>query len=156
MLYHLKAGGKPSTWFLPGGLVEQDFAEKHSRIQPTNSFNKFWHELNLDPISFGPKVRHHADLAFAQLTHIADMADIDKDVIFSVPGNFTKEQLSILLGLARQTQFTPIGFVNSALVASITSAFEQQVLHIDIQLHQVLMHLLLHFQAYLTQLRLIY
>ena len=100
-----------------------DFAEKHSRIQPTNSFNKFWHELNLDPISFGPKVRHHADLAFAQLTHIADHADIDEDVIFSVPGNFTKEQLSILLGLARQTQFTPIGFVNSALVASITSAF---------------------------------
>ena len=24
----LQAGGKPSTWFPPGGLVEQDFAQK--------------------------------------------------------------------------------------------------------------------------------
>ena len=119
-----------------------DFAERHSRIQPTNSFNKYWHELNLDPISFGPKVRHHADLAFAQLTHLAEMADIDEDVIFSVPGNFSQKQLSILLGLAHQTSFTPIGFVNSALVDSIIAAYKQRVLHVDIQLHQVLITLL--------------
>ena len=50
-------------------LVVGEFAERQSRIQPTNSFSKYWYELNLEPISHGPKVRHHADLALS-LIHI--------------------------------------------------------------------------------------
>ena len=114
-----------------------ELAERQSRIQPTNSFSKYWYELNLEPISHTAKVRHNADLAYAQLTYLAAEADIDQDVIFSVPGNFSKDQLAILLGLARQTKFTPVGFVNSALADSIQATYKKQSLHVDIQLHQV-------------------
>ncbi|MBD21453.1 MAG: hypothetical protein CMM37_10475 [Rhodospirillaceae bacterium] len=125
-----------------------EFAERQSRIQPTNSFSKYWYELNLEPISHGPKVRHHADLAYAQLMHLAEAADIDQDVIFSVPGNFSQDQLAILLGLARQTNFSPIGFVNSALADSIQATHKKLSLHIDIQLHQVVITTITINEAY--------
>ena len=102
-----------------------ELAERQSRIQPTNSFSKYWYELNLEPISHTAKVRHNADLAYAQLMYLAAEADIDQDVIFSVPGNFSKDQLAILLGLARQTKFTPVGFVNSALADSIQATYKR-------------------------------
>ena len=125
-----------------------EFAERQSRIQPTNSFSKYWYELNLEPISHGPKVRHHADLAYAQLMHLAEAADIDQDVIFSVPGNFSQDQLAILLGLARQTNFSPIGFVNSALADSIHATHKKLSLHVDIQLHQVVITTITINEAY--------
>ena len=125
-----------------------EFAERQSRIQPTNSFSKYWYELNLEPISHSSKVRHHADLAYAQLMHLAEAADITQDVIFSVPGNFSQDQLAILLGLARQTNFSPIGFVNSALADSIQATHKKQSLHVDIQLHQVVITTIVITEAY--------
>ena len=119
-----------------------EFAENHSRMQPTNSFNKYWHELNLEPISHSRKLRHHADLAYAQLVHLTGMADISQEVILSVPSNFSQEQLGILLGLARQTAFRPVGIVNTALVDSISALRKSQVLHADLQLHQIVLTLL--------------
>ena len=119
-----------------------DFAESQCRIQPTNSFSKHWYELNLEPISHSPQVRHHADLAYAQLMHIAEECDINGDVIFSVPGSFTQQQLAILLGLARQTKFSPVGLVNSALVESVHLAHKEYLIHADIQLHQAVVTLL--------------
>ena len=105
---NIKVGNEAGLLFQSPGfsLVTNDkvevgeFAESQCRIQPTNSFSKYWYELNLEPISHSPKIRHHADLAFAQLMDIAEEGDIDGDVIFSVPGSFTQQQLAILLGLS--------------------------------------------------------
>lgn len=116
-----------------------ELAEQQARLQPTNSYNKFWHELSLDPLSRGDGVRHHADLAYAHLLHLAEQAGIDGEVIFAVPGNFTRQQLAILLGLAKQCPFTPIGVVDSALAATLSAAQQQTLIYVDLQLHQVLL-----------------
>ena len=112
-------------------------AERQARLRPTNSFSKYWCDLSLEPISHSKKVRHYADLAYAQLMHLADVGEIDADVIFAVPGNFTRPQLAILLGLAQQCPFTPIGVVDSALAAALVSSKREQIVYADIQLHQV-------------------
>ena len=114
-------------------------AEQQARLRPTNSFSKYWHDLSLEPISHSNKVRHFADLAYAQLMHLADAAEISADVIFAVPGNFTRQQLAILLGLAQQCPFTPIGVVDSALAAAVGSASAEHIVYADIQLHQVVL-----------------
>ncbi|NKB34597.1 MAG: hypothetical protein GKR91_16005 [Pseudomonadales bacterium] len=114
-------------------------AEQQARLQPTNSFNKYWHDLNLEPISHGKKFRHFADLAYAQLMHLAEVGEINKDVIFAVPGNFTRQQLAILLGLAQQSPFTTVGVVDSALAAAVNSAQAEHFIFADIQLHQVVL-----------------
>lgn len=114
-------------------------AEQQARLHPTNSYNKYWHELSMEPLSHSNSIRHFADIAYAQLLHLAEIGEIDADVIFAVPGNFTRQQIAILLGLSKQSPFTPVGVVDSALVAAIAKARTSSVIYADIQLHQVLL-----------------
>ena len=116
-----------------------EVAERQARLQPTNSYNKYWLELSMEPLSHGNGIRHFADIAYAHLLHLAKIGEIDADVIFAVPGNFTRVQLAILLGLSKQSPFTPVGVVDSALVATIAKARSRSVIYADIQLHQVLL-----------------
>ncbi|HAR91106.1 MAG TPA: hypothetical protein DCR45_09045, partial [Gammaproteobacteria bacterium] len=103
-------------------IVLGEAAERQARLQPTNSYNKFWHELSLDPISHGNNFRHFADIAYAHLMHLAEEAEIGGDVIFAVPGNFTRQQLAILLGLVNHTPFKAGGVVNSSVAAAALAA----------------------------------
>lgn len=115
-------------------------AEQKVRLQPTSSFNKFWHQLSLDPLGYRVgNVRHFADLAYAHLLHVAEEAGLDGDVIMAVPGNFTSQQLAILLGLARQCPFNPVGLVDAALARAVRLARAPSVIFADVQLHQALL-----------------
>ncbi len=116
-----------------------EIAEQQARLQPTDSYNKFWHELSMEPLSRHRGIRHLADIAYAQLLHLAELGEIDSDVIFAVPGNFTRQQLAIVLGLAKQGPFNPVGMVDSALLGAISAAQSKSVVYADIQLHQVVL-----------------
>ena len=37
-------------------------AEQQARLRPTESYNRYWQELSLDPISHGNSFRHYADI----------------------------------------------------------------------------------------------
>ena len=63
-----------------------DAAKQQARIYPASSYNKYLHELSLDPISHDIGIRHFADIAYAHLLHLAEEGRIDADVIFAVPG----------------------------------------------------------------------
>tara|TARA_B100001250_G_scaffold59126_1_gene46036 strand:+ start:1628 stop:2974 length:1347 start_codon:yes stop_codon:yes gene_type:complete len=114
-------------------------AEGQACLEPTNIFNKYWQELSLEPISHSPKIRHHADLAYAQLKNIAEVNGVDDEVIFAVPSNFTRQQLEILLGLANQCPFRVVGLVDSGLLAAASTAKAEHIVYVDIQLHQVIL-----------------
>ena len=123
-------------------LVLGEEAEQKARLHPTQSYNKYWHELSLDPLSHGNGIRHYADIAYAQLLHLAEQAGIDDEVLFAVPGNFTRAQLAIVLGLAKQCPFQTVGVVDSALAAgrSVVDATSTPFLvYADLQLHQVVL-----------------
>ncbi len=117
-------------------------AERQARLKPTSSFNKYWHELSLEPLPQQGQFRHAADIAHAHLLHLAEIAELDGDsheVIFAVPGNFSQQQLAILLGIAGQTPFKPVGIADSALAAAIALAEAEHIIYIDMQLHQVVL-----------------
>ena len=116
-----------------------DVARQQSRIYPGSSYNKYFHELSLDPISHAIGIRHFADIAYAHLLHLAEEGGIDADVIFAVPGNFTRQQLSILLGLAKQSPFQVVGMVDSALAAAHAANYNSSVIYAEMQLHQVVL-----------------
>lgn len=124
-------------------LTVGEAAEQQARLHPTNSYNKFWHELNLEPLSHENEFRHLADIAYAHLLHLAKLGEIDGDVIFAVPGNFTRQQLSILLGLAKQCPFEVVGMVDTALAAAVSAVSSavssKSAIYVDIQLHQVVL-----------------
>ncbi len=114
-------------------------AEKQARLKPTQSYNKYWSELSLDPISHGNSFRHYADIAHAHLQHLAEIGNVTGDVIFAVPGNFSRQQLSILLGLVQHSPMQAAGVVDSALAAVMHAEPAQTTLFADLQLHQVVL-----------------
>lgn len=117
-------------------LVLGQEAEEQARLQPTKSYNKYWHELSMEPLNHDNHLRHTADIAFAHLLHLAEIGEIDSDVMLAVPGSFSNQQLAILLGLAKQSPLNPIGVVDSALAAAAAVNADEPALFVDFQLHQ--------------------
>lgn len=114
-------------------------AEKQARLKPTSAFNKYWQELSLEPFRQHEKFRHYADFAHAHLIHVAEQAELDHDVIFAVPGSFSRQQIAILMGLAKHSPLRPVGVVDSALAMAVAATTADTVIHADIQLHQVVL-----------------
>lgn len=117
-------------------------AEQRHRIDPTSSYDKFWHELNMEPLHVRSRIRHHADLAYSQLLELAREAAIEDEVLFAVPGHYNNQQLGLLLGLAGQCPFRVGGMIDSALAAaSHTDKYTngEHVVHVGLHLHQALL-----------------
>ena len=104
-------------------------AQAQSRLHPNHSHSRFWQALSVEPLPEGSvptgRVRHLADLAYAQLQAIAAEAGLttlaSAETLLSVPSSFSREQLGILLGVAKQTPFRVVGLVDSALLSAATS-----------------------------------
>ncbi len=111
-------------------------ALQSTHIDPRNTFSRFWSNLNQDNFKRRTKlVRHHADLAFAHLSALHEMAGDVEDAVFAVPGSFTNGQLSLLLGLAEASPFTATGLVDAAVAATAATAGAGEYNHLDIHLH---------------------
>ncbi len=113
--------------------------QQNARLLPRWTNNRFWSQLNTDPMpNATPAYRHHADLAFSHLESIWQTAGkgID-DIIFAVPGFYTREQLSLLLGMAQECGILVSGVVDTSIAAAARLARTAQVLHLDIFLHRI-------------------
>jgi hypothetical protein len=121
-------------------LIVGDDAKAQARLHPQQLNNRFWQRLSMDPISHsGDNVRHHADLAYSQLLQLHELAGRPAEVIFVVPGNFSPEQLSVLLGIAGHCPFRAAGLVDSAVAAAAGVEVAGDTVHIDLQLHQAVL-----------------
>ena len=114
-------------------------AEQQHKIYPTTSYDKFWHELNMEPLHVRGRIRHHADLAYSQLLELARESAIEDEVLFAVPGHFSNQQLGLLLGLASQCPFRVSGMIDSALAAAADASGEEYIVHASLHLHQMLL-----------------
>lgn len=111
-------------------------ALQSTHIDPRNTFSRFWSNLNQDNFKRRTKLaRHNADLAFAHLSALHEMAGEADEVVFAVPGSFTNGQLSLLLGLAEASPFTATGLVDAAVAATAATAGAGEYNHLDIHLH---------------------
>lgn len=127
----------------PGiAVLKQDRIElgqaalESTHIDPRNTFSRFWSNLNQDNFKHRSKLaRHNADLAYAHLLSLHEMADGVEQVTLAVPGSFGTEQLALLLGLMEASPFTPAGLVDSAVAATAASAGAGRYEHLDIHLH---------------------
>jgi hypothetical protein len=110
-----------------------------SRLLPRWTNNRFWNQLSTEPIANATgAIRHHADLAFAHLESL--WLPISKDVdqvIFLVPGYYNREQLGLLLGIAKECGMPTAGVVDTSVATAATQALRDVVLHLDIHLHRI-------------------
>ena len=111
-----------------------------THIDPRNTFSRFWSDLNQDRFKRHSKLaRHNADLAYAHLLSLHEMAGGVEQVALAVPGSFSAEQLALLLGLLEASPFTPVGLVDSAVAAVAATAGAGSYVHLDIHLHHTVL-----------------
>ena len=113
-------------------------ALQNARLLPRWTNNRFWNQLNTDPIATSTdEVRHHADLAFAHLESLWQPVENEIDrVILLVPGYFEQPQLGLLLGMATECGIPVSGVADSSLMAACDLPINQNCLHLDIHLHR--------------------
>ncbi len=125
---------------MPKRIEFGESARSQSRLNPLHSFNQFWHRLSLDPF---PRpvahFRHNADLAYSHLQDLARTAELEGDVLLAVPGSFSRTQLGILLGLIKSSPLRAVGIVDSSLAAALAQPAQDSLIHVDLQLHQVVL-----------------
>jgi len=115
-------------------------ALKQARLNPRAAHNRYWKNLNQDPLQYPSScARHNADLAFAHLLAIHEQAGKPKQAIFAVPGSFSNEQLALLLGLVEASPFKAVGLVDTAVAALALVAGMGDYVHVDIHSHQVVL-----------------
>jgi hypothetical protein len=110
-----------------------------ARSNPRATYNRYWSQLSQDSLVVPSHlVRHHADLAYAQLLALHEQAGKPEEVVFALPGHYTREQLALLLGIAQACPFTAVGLVDAATACVSAIADTGSYSHIDIHLHYAL------------------
>jgi hypothetical protein len=114
-------------------------AYAQARLKPRRVSNRFWSTLSAAPGTAGVRgVDSAAELAFAQLRELwGRFGGADTEVVFVVPGHYTREQLGLLLGLAQECGMTVRALVDAAVAASVQPHPGRQLLFLDAGLHRV-------------------
>jgi len=117
------------------GLVTGSAAYETAWTKPHLSNNRFWHELNQNPLPKKLKyARHHADMAYAQLCSMLSKVP-SPQLLLSVPASLDNGQLSLLLGLIKAVPAEICGVIDNALLAA-----GPEHKHVaELQLHQAVL-----------------
>lgn len=115
-------------------------AARQAHLHPRAAYNRYWSNLNQDAIRYpSAQIRHNADLAYAHLLSLYEQAGKPDEVLFAVPGSYSNEQLSLLLGLVEASPFKALGLVDTAVAAVAPSAGPGEYTHLDMHLHQTIL-----------------
>ena len=107
-----------------------------ARSNPRATYNRYWSQLNQDALTMPARLaRHNADLAYAQLLALHQQAGKPEEILFAVPGSYTREQLALLLGIVQACPFNAIGLVDTATACVSAVAGTGKYSHLDIHLH---------------------
>jgi hypothetical protein len=130
-------GRHPGYAFLNADNIETGIAAwEIARTNPRQTTNRYWSQLTQDSLNISSRLaRHNADLAYTQLMSIYENAGKPDEVIFTVPGSYSRDELSLLLGIVEACPFTAIGLVDTAVADSVTIPEPGQYSHLDIYLH---------------------
>jgi hypothetical protein len=113
-----------------------------SRLQPNRIQNRFWDQLSMEelPKPMG-QARNYADLAYAHLKSLSSrlLAEGERKVIFSVPGTYDRQQLALLLGMAKECGLDVVGLVDTAVAASPHAVPGHNLYFLDIFLHRTIL-----------------
>ncbi|MGB2001705.1 MAG: hypothetical protein ACPHW1_03305 [Porticoccaceae bacterium] len=117
------------------GIITGDSARAVAWQQPQQSYNQYWRQFNQLALPSKQRwARHHADIAFAQIKQLVAAVGSPEQLILSVPGSFSDEQLSLLLGLASAVPVEIVAVIDSALASS--AGQDNDALVIELQLQQ--------------------
>lgn len=149
----LAAGGEPPQllaadedapespgFALPGknSLLTGRAAERQARLYPQQIWHRFWDQLDAAPVKRSVRrARSAREMAYAHLSRIwARLKDIGDELVITVPAFYTREQLSVLLGITQALDIPVQGLVHQAVAAVSPPLYGGTVFYLDIHLHR--------------------
>lgn len=103
---------------------------------PTDIVHRYWMQPTLDPLTppLG-QARHSADLIHAQIDHLTQGRSAD--TLVAVPGHYSDDQLSLILGILQATNLEPVRLIHRSIAMTYPLAGAPRILHLELQLHQL-------------------
>jgi hypothetical protein len=116
------------------GIVTGEEARAVAWRAPQHVYNQYWCHLSQAPLPSRHRfARHHGDIAYAQLRKLWQHAGSPESLILLAPASFSREQLSLLLGMVEALPARPCAIIDSALAACLTARAD--TLYVDLQMH---------------------
>ena len=133
---------EPGCAMLDGRSVETGSAAlKRARLKPLFAETRYWQDLGTAALPRPmPAAATYADVAYAQLAALADGIPADaRDTLLAVPGSYGREQLAVLLGVAREAGLEVVGLVDAGRAAAALEPVPESVLQLELATHQSVM-----------------
>jgi hypothetical protein len=129
-----------------GRMLTGEQAYARARMRPRFAHNRYFMDLSTQPLARpDPNARTTADIAYIHLsTLLQPIAGHDSELILAVPAAFTREQLSLLLGILAECGMKVTGVVDAALAGVAGVEVPPRTAHLDLQLHRALLSVLEH------------
>jgi hypothetical protein len=125
------------------GVEVGSTANQQVHLNPRDSYQKFWYQLNQAALRSPSKsARHHADLAYLHLLQVLTEGGKPEKVVLAIPGGFSKEQLGLLLGIIHACGVEVIAMVDAAVAEAASCAGSGEYCHVEMQKYRtVITHL---------------
>jgi hypothetical protein len=130
---------------LDGGAPETGTpAAQRSRLKPLHAESRFWQDLGTDELERpSAAAGNRAEIAYAQLAAlVAPHLAAGRETLFAVPPWYTREQLGLLLGIAKEAGLEPVGLVDAGLAAASLDSVPGSVLQLELYLHRAVVTVL--------------
>jgi len=121
-------------------------AARRARLQPLHAETRYWQDLGTAALQRQtPAAGSYAEVACAQLTQLAREAGAaGSDTLYAVPAWYTREQLSVLLGVAREAGLPAAGLVDAGLAAAALEPVPAGAVQLELTLHRAVVTVLEH------------
>ena len=112
-------------------------AERRARLQPLYAESRHWQELGTAALPRQmPAANSYSEVAYAQLAQLAREADAaGSEALYAVPAWYTREQLAVLLGVAREAGLPAVGLVDAGVAAAALEPVPVGVVQLELSLH---------------------
>ncbi len=121
-------------------------AAQRARLQPLYAETRYWQDLGTAALPRPmPAAGSYADIAYVQLAQLAREADVaGSETLYAVPAWYTREQLAVLLGVAREAGLPAVGLVDAGLAAAALEPLPPGAVQLELSLHRAVVTVLEH------------
>jgi hypothetical protein len=138
---------EPGCAMLDGREVETGTqALRRARLKPLFAETRHWQDLGTGPLTRPmPAAASYAEVAWAQLAAmLSGIPEGEREALIAVPEWYTRDQLAVLLGVAREAGLRVVGLVGAGLAAAALEPVPVSLLQLELATHQSVITVLDH------------
>ena len=119
-------------------------AARRARLKPLFAETRHWQDLGTAALArVMPAATTYAEVAYAQLARITGPhVSRGRELLLATPPWYTREQLALLLGMAKEAGLEPVGLVDAGLAAASLEPAPDSVLQLELGLHRAVLSVL--------------